>query len=80
MPIEQILEEQVEQMDAQPNRKVSWVLISTQTNEQVESLWEKLSERAVKGYWIVPAYSIQEIPNRLLQNPDVMHWEVSYGK
>jgi hypothetical protein len=80
MPIEQILEEQVEQMDAQPNRKVSWVLISTQTNEHVESLWEKLRERAVKGYWIVPAYSIQEIPNRLLQNPDVMHWEVSYGK
>ena len=74
------MKKQIEQMDAQPNRKVSWVLISTETNERVAALWRELSERAVKGYWIVPAYASSEIPDELLRNPDVMYWEVAYGK
>lgn len=76
----ELLREQVERMDAQPNRKVSWVLISTETNTRVAEQWKELSERAVKAYWIVPAHSSSEISEEMLQNPNVMYWEVSYGK
>ena len=74
------IKKQTEQMDAQPNRKVSWVFISTETNERVAAAWKELSERAVRAYWIVPAHSGNEIPEEMLQNPDVMYWEVAYGK
>lgn len=75
-----IIRAKVEQMDAQPNRKVSWVLISTQTNENVAKEWRELAERAVKAYWIVPAHSESEIPEEIHQTADVMYWEVAYGK
>ncbi len=78
--ITELLTEQTEQMDAQPNRKVSWVFISTETNEKVEAQWRELSERAVKAYWIIPAHSPGEIPEAMIQDPDVMYWEVAYGK
>lgn len=71
---------QVEQMDAQPNRKVSWVLISTQTNQKVVSAWKQLSERAVKAYWILPAHSTHDTPKEMLLDPNLIYWEVSYGK
>lgn len=76
----ELIKKQTEQMDAQPNRKVSWVFISTETNERVAAAWKELSERAVKAYWIVPAHSGNEIPEEMLRNPDVMYWEVAYGK
>lgn len=47
-----LLQDQIERMDAQPNRKLSWVLISTQTNQQVIAAWKELRQRAVKSYWI----------------------------
>lgn len=78
--IVELLKTQINQMDAQPNRKVSWVMISTETNDKVMEQWRELSERAVKAYWIVPAHSIDEIPEEILKNPDVMYWEVAYGK
>lgn len=78
--IVELLKTQINQMDAQPNRKVSWVMISTETNGKVMEQWRELSERAVKAYWIVPAHSIDEIPEEILKNPDVMYWEVAYGK
>ena len=76
----ELLKEQTEQMDAQPNRKVSWVFISTETNDLVAAEWKELCERAVKAYWIIPAHTQEEIPEELLQSADVMYWEVSYGK
>ncbi len=75
-----LLKNQIEYMDAQPNRRISWVLISTETNQRVAKLWEELSERAVKAYWIVPAHSSNEIPDEIMRKPDVMYWEVAYGK
>ncbi|MGN0405530.1 MAG: DUF58 domain-containing protein [Bariatricus sp.] len=76
----ELMKEQINQMDAQPNRKVSWVFISTETNDGTAAVWKELSERAVKAYWIVPAHSSSEIPDEMLQNPEVMYWEVAYGK
>lgn len=78
--LEKMLKEKIEEMDAQPSRKVSWVMISTETNETIENLWKELSERAVRAYWIVPSHDRKDIPERMLQNPDVMCWEVPYGK
>lgn len=75
-----LIEKQIAQMDAQPNRRVSWVMISTETNDLVADRWKQLSERAVKAYWIVPAHSNDEIPEHMRQNSDVMYWEVAYGK
>lgn len=75
-----MIEKQIAQMDAQPNRKVSWVMISTETNALVAEKWKQLSERAVKAYWIVPAHSNDEIPEAMRQNPEIMYWEVAYGK
>ncbi len=75
-----ILEEETERMDAQPNRKISWVFISTETNARVVNQWSALRERAIKSYWIIPAYSSNEIPPELMNSPEVMYWEVPYGK
>lgn len=75
-----MLQKQVDIMDAEPNRKVSWVLITTETSEEIVKQWEAISERAVKAYWIIPAHSITEVPDEILQKPDVMYWEVAYGK
>lgn len=76
----QLLEKQIQFMDSQPNRRISWVLISTETNQRVAKLWGDLGERAVKAYWIVPAHSSNEIPSEVLNSADVMYWEVAYGK
>ena len=76
----EVLKTQIDRMDAQPNRKVSWVMISTETNQLVAEMFKDLSERAVKAHWIIPAHSQQEIPEEIMQNPDVMYWEVPYGK
>lgn len=78
--LERLLKDKMEEMDAQPAKKVSWVMISTETSEKVAELWENMSERAVKAYWIVPAHERRDIPEKILQNPDVMCWEVPYGK
>ena len=78
--LEKILEQQVAYMDAHPNRKISWVMISTETNEKIAAQWKEISERAVKAYWIVPAHSPNDVPEEIMQNPDVMYWEVAYGK
>ena len=75
-----LLREQAEKMDAQPNRKVSWVFISTETGESVVNEWRELCARAVKACWIVPAYPGSELPEQLLQDADVMLWEVAYGR
>lgn len=75
-----LLEGQVERMDAQPNRKVSWVLISTQTGDAVRRQWERLRERAVKAYWIVPTHDGSELPMWVRMDPDMQVWEVPYGK
>ena len=75
-----LLQEQTERMDAQPNRKLSWVLISTQTNQQVIAAWKELRQRAVKSYWIFPAYSRSELPEEMQFDPDILYWEVAYGK
>ena len=75
-----LLQEQTERMDAQPNRKLSWVLISTQTNQQVIAAWKELRQRAVKSYWIFPAYSRSELPEEMQFDPDIIYWEVAYGK
>lgn len=75
-----MLRAQVERMDAQPDRKVSWVLISTETNDRVRAQWEALGERAVKTYWIIPAHAPEDVPEQLRADPDVMVWEVPYGK
>lgn len=75
-----LLDEQIAFMDAQPNRKVSWVMISAETNDRVAEKFRELGERAVKAYWIVPAHTSEEIPESLHMNPDVMYWEVPYGK
>lgn len=75
-----LLEEQVQKMDAQKNRRVSWVLVSTETNRQVAAKWQELKERAVKAYRIIPAYSAGDIPEEMLMDADVMYWEVAYGK
>lgn len=75
-----LLEAQVERMDAQPNRKVSWVLISTQTGDAVRRQWERLRERAVKAYWIVPTHDGSELPMWVRMDPDMQVWEVPYGK
>ena len=75
-----LIQEQTGQMDAQPNKKLSWVLISTQTNHRLTEAWQELSLRAVKSYWILPAYSRGEIPKKLQLDPSIMYWEVAYGK
>ena len=75
-----LLQQQLQFMDSQPNRRISWVLISTETNSRVAKLFNELSDRAVKAYWIVPAHSSDEIPEEIMRNPDVMYWEVAYGK
>ena len=75
-----LLQQQLQFMDSQPNRRISWVLISTETNSHVAKLFNELSDRAVKAYWIVPAHSSDEIPEQIMRNPDVMYWEVAYGK
>ena len=75
-----LLQDQTERMDAQPNRKLSWVLISTQTNQQVIAAWKELRQRAVKSYWIFPAYSRSELPEEMQFDPDIIYWEVAYGK
>ena len=75
-----LLQQQLQFMDSQPNRRISWVLISTETNAHVAKLFNELSDRAVKAYWIVPAHSSDEIPEQIMRNPDVMYWEVAYGK
>lgn len=74
------LAERVEQMDAQPNRKVSWVLISTQTGDDIRRQWEQIRLRAVKAYWIVPTHDPSELPMWARMDPDMMVWEVPYGK
>lgn len=43
-----LLQDQTERMDAQPNRKLSWVLISTQTNQQVIAAWKELASASRK--------------------------------
>ena len=68
-----LLQEQTERMDAQPNRKLSWVLISTQTNQQVIAAWKELRQRAVKSYWIFPAYSRSELPEEMQFDPDIIY-------
>lgn len=78
--LDALLEAQVERMDAQPNRKVSWVLISTQTGDEVRRQWENLRERAVKAYWIVPTHDGSELPMWVRMDPDMQVWEVPYGK
>lgn len=75
-----LLEKEILYMDSQPNKKISWVLISTQANIEILSLWNEISDKAVKSYWIIPAYTYDDIPKNILQNPDVMHWEVAYGE
>ncbi len=75
-----LLRAQIERMDAQPNRKVTWVLISTQSTPRIAQLWHEMCERAVKAYWIVPAHSSSDVPEEIIQDPDVMYWEVPYGK
>lgn len=76
----ELLQKQISHMDAQPDRKVSWVLISTETNKRIAAAWEELCQRAVMAYWIVPAYSKNEIPEEFLQKPEIIYWEVAYGK
>lgn len=75
-----LLRRQSEKMDAQPNRKVSWVLISTETNGRVAAEWRALRERSVRAYWIVPAYPGDGLPEPLAADADVMLWEVAYGR
>lgn len=75
-----LLREQIEKMDAQPNRQVSYVFVSTETGEQVAGEWRELCAHAVKACWIVPAYPGSELPQQLLQDADVMLWEVAYGR
>ncbi len=75
-----VLREQIRQMDEAPNRKVSWVMISTQTSGEIIDQWKEVKERAVKSYWIMPAHTAAEIPEEMLQDPDVIYWEVAYGK
>ncbi|MBN2239086.1 MAG: DUF58 domain-containing protein [Dehalococcoidales bacterium] len=75
-----LMHELTREMDAAPNRRVSWVLISTQINDKVSSAWRELSERAVKSYRIVPLNPQDSMHPELSQEPDVMFWEVPYGK
>ena len=75
-----ILCEEIERMNAHPDRKVSWVLISTQTGSEVVEAWKELGEKAVKSYWIIPAHKREDVAPELLMDPEVMYWEVAYGK
>ncbi len=75
-----LLREQTERMDAQPDRKVSWVLISTQTGSEIAERFREIAERAVRAYWIIPARSVNDVPEKLRGDPDVMIWEAAYGK
>lgn len=78
--IEDLIREQIRFLESQPQRKVSWVLISTETNDHVAQLWQTLESLSVKAYWIVPAHSQEDIPVDLYQKADLMYWEVPYGK
>lgn len=78
--MEALLQEQIRVLESQPQRKVSWVLISTETNDNMVKLWQTLESLSVKAYWIVPAHNQEDVPVELYQKADIMYWEVPYGR
>lgn len=76
-----LIKEQTNAAIAQQNRKITWVLISTETSDEVVSAFEELGDKAaVSAYWIIPAHSIESVPDALLSKAGVFCWEVPYGK
>lgn len=75
-----LLLRQLEEMKAAPNRKMSIVMISTQTGAEIRRLWRELHQQSVRAYWILPAYSRADVARELAEEPDALYWEVPRGK
>ena len=75
-----LLDELIFRTVQNPGRRISWILISTQACDELISRWNKLSELSSGSFWVYPCFSLKDSSTLQSRIPELIPWEVAYGK